>query len=741
MNKLLNSLFVRVLAFVLLLASLAAFVLCGLAVIAISNNNGYRLGEEGTLGGVFYGWCYSQTENALAKFGIDKSTSGLISDSAFAFIIKDKNGEEVYNSLNGRETLLAIYPQSMEFIEEHPYSDNAAYEDDIERGVIVYRGEEGYGYTWASRTRDASEAAAGEAEADAEADAEAGAAPAEGEDAAAPADSGEGTDGGTKKTAAEADGEEEEAAAEGADSARAYAEYDSARAPYTIYGFILADIPADSALYAPMQLMQGIWAQRNPILAALVVSGMLSVALFALLMASAGRRAPTGAVTPSWVERIPFDLYSGVMLLLGVCICAVIDSVELDWALDLSVITFVGAAGVLLIAVMLLWCMSFSVRIKLKCVIRSCICYKLIAWCWRIVRAILKWCAELMRALAADVQGIPFMPRVLVALALVLIIEFIYICTGGDSVGWQLFGWFVERVLLVLAAIYLLSVLRRLLDAGEEIANGNTACRVDTARMRGALKAHGENLNRITEGIDKAVAQQVKSERLKTELITNVSHDIKTPLTSIINYVDLIEKEEPENERLREYVGVLARQSARLKKLIEDLMEASKAATGNLAVKPERCELGVLVVQTAGEYAEKLEQAQLNLVVSNPDTPVFIMADRQHLWRIFDNLMNNICKYSQPGTRVYIDVKKSRPTEGGAPCAEITFRNISKARLDVSEDELTERFVRGDSSRNTEGSGLGLSIAGSLTRLQKGEMTLTVDGDLFKVCLRFPAEE
>lgn len=727
MNKLLNSLFVRVLAFMLLLASLAAFVLCGLAVITISDNNGYRLGEEGTLGGVFYGWCYNQTENAIAKFGIDKSTSGLVSDSAFAFIIKDKNGEEIYNSVNGRETLLAAYPQSMEFVEEHPYSDNAAYEGDYERGVIVYRGEqEGYGYTWATRAREDDDAVSAASVDD---------------EAAVPADNGERADSGTKKAAAEADAKEKDADADGTDAAPAYAEYDSARAPYTIYGFILADIPTDSELYVPMQLMQVIWAQRNPILAALVVSGLLSVALFVFLMASAGHRAPTGEVTPSWVERIPFDLYSAVMLILGMCICAVMVSVELDWALDLSVITFVGAAGVLLIAVALLWCMSLSVRLKLKCVIRSCVCYKVLVLCWRAVRAIVRWCMGLVRALAADVKSIPFMPRVLLGAAGVLGIEFLYICFAGDSIGWQLFGWFVERALLVLAAIYLLSALRRLLNAGEEIANGNTACRVDTARMHGALKAHGENLNRITEGIDKAVAQQVKSERLKTELITNVSHDIKTPLTSIINYVDLIEKEEPEDEKLREYVGVLARQSARLKKLIENLMEASKAATGNLAVKPERCELGVLIVQTTGEYAEKLEQAQLNLVVSNPDTPVCIMADRQHLWRVFDNLMNNICKYSQPGTRVYIDVKKSRPPEGGVPCAEITFRNISKARLDVSEDELTERFVRGDSSRNTEGSGLGLSIAGSLTKLQKGEMTLTVDGDLFKVCLRFPSAE
>ena len=223
----------------------------------------------------------------------------------------------------------------------------------------------------------------------------------------------------------------------------------------------------------------------------------------------------------------------------------------------------------------------------------------------------------------------------------------------------------------------------------------------------------------------------MKSERFRTELITNVSQDIKTPLTSIVNYVDLLEKEEPENEKVREYVDVLSRQSARLKKLIDDLIEASKASTGNLSVNPERIELGVLLDQSAGEYGEKLSAAGLELVVSKPEHPVTVLADGRHMWRIFDNLLNNIVKYGQPGTRVYLDLAAA---EGQAT---VTFRNISRSRLNISGEELMERFVRGDSSRNTEGSGLGLSIALSLVRLQRGEMDLNVDGDLFKVTLKF----
>lgn len=227
----------------------------------------------------------------------------------------------------------------------------------------------------------------------------------------------------------------------------------------------------------------------------------------------------------------------------------------------------------------------------------------------------------------------------------------------------------------------------------------------------------------------------MKSERFRTELITNVSHDIKTPLTSIINYVDLLEKEELENPAAREYLEVLARQSGRLKKLIEDLMEASKASTGNLAVNLERLEAGVFLVQTVGEFEEKTKAAELELIVAKPETPVYIMADGRHFWRVIDNLMNNICKYAQPGTRVYINLEAE---EGEV---RVTFRNTSRYALNISSEELLERFGRGDSSRNTEGSGLGLSIAQSLMELMQARMELYVDGDLFKVVLRFDKME
>lgn len=255
--------------------------------------------------------------------------------------------------------------------------------------------------------------------------------------------------------------------------------------------------------------------------------------------------------------------------------------------------------------------------------------------------------------------------------------------------------------------------------------------KVDTKRLLWDFKSHGENLNNISSGMSAALDERIKSERLKTELITNVSHDIKTPLTSIINYVDLIKKEDIENETVQKYVEVLDRQSTRLKKLIEDLVEASKASTGNIKVDMAPCEVGVLLNQMQGEYEDKLKAAGLELIIKQPEESIRIMADGRHMWRIMDNLMNNICKYAQPSTRVYInlEVKDNR--------AVITFKNVSKYELNISADELMERFVRGDTSRNTEGSGLGLSIAKSLTELQGGRLELDIDGDLFKVIISF----
>lgn len=234
------------------------------------------------------------------------------------------------------------------------------------------------------------------------------------------------------------------------------------------------------------------------------------------------------------------------------------------------------------------------------------------------------------------------------------------------------------------------------------------------------------DLNNISDGLKNAVNEQVKADRLRTDLITNVSHDIRTPLTSIINYVDLMKRENVEDSKLREYIGVLDQKSDRLKKLTEDLLEASKASSGNINLEMKCLNLGELADQAGGELMDKFVSRNLSLELDIPKEPVYVMADGRYLWRVFENLYNNAAKYSLKGTRVYVDVTKKDQK------AVFIIKNISEMKLNISPDELTERFVRGEQSRNTEGSGLGLSIAQSLIRLMDGELVIQIDGDLYK---------
>ena len=458
-------------------------------------------------------------------------------------------------------------------------------------------------------------------------------------------------------------------------------------------------------------------------IAVLVVSLILEAFVFVFLLSAAGHHGETGEIRPSFIDKIPFDLYTALTVFAGIFLIAAMAEVSYSNTAML-VVVLIAALGVIAALISLLWCMSLAVRIKLGTTIKSCIIYRVGAWCLRLIK-------KVFYTFKDGLKAIPMFPRAVLIIAAILFVEFLWIAIAGTSPGKQLFGWFIERAVLVLATLYALLSMKQLLEAGQRIAKGELDCKVDTSKLRGPFKEHGENLNSITDGMNRAVGERMKSERFRTELITNVSHDIKTPLTSIINYVDLLEKEQPENEKMREYLEVLDRQSAKLKKLIDDLLEASKASSGSLSVNLTECELGILLDQMAGEYSEKLSAAGLELILTKPEESVKIMADGRHMWRIFDNLLNNICKYAQRGTRVYLDLTAD------ALKAVVTFRNISATRLNISGDELTERFVRGDSSRNTEGSGLGLSIAQSLAQLQKGALDITVDGDLFKVVLRF----
>lgn len=287
--------------------------------------------------------------------------------------------------------------------------------------------------------------------------------------------------------------------------------------------------------------------------------------------------------------------------------------------------------------------------------------------------------------------------------------------------------------ILVFHRMFSKAVQMDLLDGAiRNISQGNTGFQMDLSQLKGKERAIGEHINNIGTGLEAALKEQVKSERLKTDLITNVSHDLKTPLTSIINYVDLIKREHIQDPKIQGYLEVLDQKSQRLKTLTEDLVEASKASSGNLKLDIQDIDVVELVWQTNGEFEEKFATRHLELISTLPKTPMLIRADGRRLWRILENLYNNAYKYAMQNSRIYVDVVQR---DGKAV---FTIKNISENPLNFSPGELTERFVRGDVARTTEGSGLGLSIAKSLTQLQNGTFTIYIDGDLFKAEVAFP---
>ena len=489
----------------------------------------------------------------------------------------------------------------------------------------------------------------------------------------------------------------------------------------TVRGYVLEGLPTEDEFSRALGRLEMLYSHRIALPCLAGVSFVLGVLLFLFLLSAAGHRDGTDTVTENFVDRIPLDLFTALIAGLMCIPFAIVFGVGLPWNL-----VGYGVGILLLLAVgllFLLFCMSFATRVKRGTLWQNCLIVRLWRWCGRTLRG-------LFRLLGRALRALPLLWRWVVLLAALMLLELFLI---ANSHGNASLLFFVHLFVVCPAVLALVWCLRRLRLGAKELASGNLSYTVDTRYLIGELKDHANDLNHIRDGLNAAVEERMKSEYFKSELITNVSHDIKTPLTSIVNYVDLLEKEQLENETAREYVAVLARQSARLKKLLDDLLEASKASTGVLPVHAERCELGVLLDQCAGEYGERLLRAQLEPVILKPDEPVAVLADGRHMWRIFDNLLGNIVKYAQPGTRVYLSLSR----EGSKAC--LTFRNISREPLNLSGEALMERFVRGDSSRSTEGSGLGLAIARNLAQLQGGEMDLSVDGDLFKVTLRFDA--
>ena len=447
-----------------------------------------------------------------------------------------------------------------------------------------------------------------------------------------------------------------------------------------------------------------------------ILSVIAAIAAFVALMCVTGKKPGSEEIALGPVGRIPFDL-----LVAGFVFVSSVGVFIAGSAPGRFEIIFGILLIFLVMNMMLGLCVTFAARVKLHTLIKGLLIYKIIMLIGKFFKLIIK-----------GILSIPLIWRTVLIFGGISFFEIIVMAASGFESDVISIGWFFEKLLLGPAILYIALMLRKLKIAGDKLAAGDITYRASTKGLWGDFKKHAVNLNAVSDSVTIAVEERLKSERMKTELITNVSHDIKTPLTSIINYASLMGTTDPSDPKMSEYSEVVVRQSEKLKRLIEELVEASKASTGNLEIVPAPLDCCTFVSQTAGEYKEKIENAGLTLVTNAPEEPVMIMADGRRMMRIYDNLMNNICKYSQPGTRVYLTLEVINGV------AVTTFKNTSSAELNISADELVERFVRGDQSRNTEGNGLGLSIAKSMTELQGGKFNIDIDGDLFKVTLSFP---
>lgn len=491
---------------------------------------------------------------------------------------------------------------------------------------------------------------------------------------------------------------------------------------YTVNAYIRKDFTARDRYYYTLRAADFVVDMRYWIILVAVASALLCLVLLIFLCRSAGRKT-SGEIRLSLFNRLPLDIFWGICALFGFSFVFLLHELsigdEYEW-FTLAMFVLISNVCLLLLSASIV---TFAARVKLSGWYKNTVIYRALIILKKL--ALLIW-----RGVKYLAGRLPLFWQALAALLILRALELICLMASDD---FYLMFWLFEGALLLAALIYIVLSLRKLQKAAKEMAAGNLDYRAELSAMPSALREHGENLNNIGAGLQTALAEKIKSEHMKAELITNVSHDIKTPLTSIVNYVDLLKKEGLESENAPEYLAVLDRQSRKLKKLTEDLIEASKATTGCITVNADELDINVLLTQACGEYEDKLTQQSLVPVITLAEENPIIFADGGLVWRVFDNLFNNICKYSQKGTRVYLK------TELRGEKVHITFTNISAAQLDISSDELMERFVRGDDSRTTEGSGLGLSIARSLTELQNGSFDIKIDSDLFKVEMIFDA--
>ena len=527
---------------------------------------------------------------------------------------------------------------------------------------------------------------------------------------------------------------------------------------YTVV--IHADLTAgDNAPEARLfSLMDGVWRHQGQIAALLGVSLVAFALLAVYLCCAAGHKPGSQEIRPGGLNCLPLDLYLSLLMGFGMLYAYIgLDGVRYLMSQG-NTIAFVyyGYGGYLCCLLFVGFCFACAAQFKAPnhywwrhSVTGFCwrLFWKCAAGCyhilWAVTLPVLQWVLGLMKKCWAWVKRLwKRLGAILVKIYGLLPLSWQWILTGVLLVGICPLALATDSLLLLWigllggAALVIYGAVNfgTLLDMAKRMRAGNLDIKIDENHMLGAFRDFAVELNGLSDVVQLAAQKQMRSERMRTELITNVSHDIKTPLTSIINYVDLLQKPHSQEDG-EKYLEVLSRQSARMKRLIDDLIELSKASTGNIPLELTKIDAVEAVNQALGEFTDKLKAAGLTPLFRQPEEPLYIHADGRLLWRAMSNLLSNAVKYAQPGTRLYIDMV----AVDKKVC--ISLKNISRDPLNISAEELMERFVRGEASRNQEGSGLGLNIAQSMMELQHGALELLVDGDLFKATLIFPQED
>lgn len=453
-------------------------------------------------------------------------------------------------------------------------------------------------------------------------------------------------------------------------------------------------------------------------------------------------KTATKSCTFAFFDRWPTELSAGLILLAWFPVLIFLlqclsfadyqtDRLRATSLLDVSLLLKLMILGLYTLFWFQIGYLSLVRRIKAKQLWKNSILRRLLVLTSRLIHS----ASHKLHALA-DLYSRNTAARLKATFAFLCFLFIKYIICGPLLGSMQLFFFFscLADLLILLYVITKACSREQIIKGLREISNGNLQYKIPLERLWGDDKHIAEYINNIGSGLDAAVENSVKNERMKTELITNVSHDLNTPLTSIISYVDLLKRENFTDPKVLEYLDILEAKAARLKVLTEDVVEASKASTGNLTLNMNNLDFVEMLHQVIGEFEERFEEHHLTMIVHFPDEPSVIYADGQRLWRVLENIFGNVTKYAMEDTRVYAEVMNAHGQ------VVFTLKNISAQPLNFAAEELTERFVRGDVARGTEGSGLGLSIAKSLTELQGGKFQLYLDGDLFKVTITFQAQ-